>query len=114
MRSRVGILGRLLVIAGGGLTGAIAIGLLAPTPALLVLGILGLGASMIAAILFYLFRPVPRADLEPGFGGQEDESIGAMQTPESSVLPPRPAWPPQRRDHRLPAQPGKLIRWARV
>jgi hypothetical protein len=50
---------RLLNIALAGLAGATAIGLLAPNATVLVIGILVLGVGMIAAILFYLLRPVP-------------------------------------------------------
>jgi len=50
---------RLIVIAMAGLTGTIAVGLLAPNATTLILSILALGLGMVLAILFYLLKPLP-------------------------------------------------------
>jgi hypothetical protein len=72
---------RLLNVALAGLAGAAAVGLLAPNATALVLGILALGVGMIAAILFYLLRPVPGvlAIQLPDW---------PLSTPSSAVAPP--------------------------
>lgn len=73
---------RLLVVFLSGLAGAIAVGLLAPNAAALLLGLVALGLGMILAILFYLLRPVPDAGLNPS----EWPPLGV-----SLPLPSRPA-----------------------
>lgn len=91
----MGILGRrLAVIASGGLLGAIAIGLLARTPVMLVAGIIALGFAMIAAILFYLIRPVPSEPLA-------EFAVLGSNGPAPAKLPARP---------RLAAGPSELVR----
>ena len=53
---------RLIVIVIIGLTGAAAVGLLAPDATMLILGILTLGLGMILSIMFYLLKPLLIAD----------------------------------------------------
>ncbi len=86
----LGILGRrLTVVAVGGLGGAIAIGLSAPTPVLLVAGIVALGFAMIAAILFYLIRPVPSARPDEiaalDSGGLAPRTLAARRRPANEL-----------------------------
>lgn len=50
---------RLIVIFMAGLTGAIAVGLLAPNATTLIFGILALGLGIALSILFYLLKPLP-------------------------------------------------------
>ena len=75
---------RLLNIALAALAGASAVGLLAPNATVLVLGILALGVGMIAAILFYLLRPVP--------------GVLAIQLPDWPPSSSLPATPPPTRE----------------
>jgi len=86
---------RLIVIAMAGLTGAIAVGLLAPNATTLILGILALGLGMVLAILFYLLKPLP--------------GVQSLQLPDWPVLTLSPTQP--RRIARTRAEVIQITGW---
>lgn len=77
---------RLIILASSALAASVLLGLYAPSPTTLVVGIIVIGLGMVLGLLYYLLRPLPK-EMLPMF---DSETGGGV-----NLTPPPPTTAPQ-------------------
>ncbi len=75
---------RLTILASSALAASVLLGLYAPSPTTLVVGIIVIGLGMVLGLLYYLLRPLPQ-EMLPMFDGETGGGANLSPPPAATA-----------------------------